>query len=125
MNVKWNELSARERDALVAEFVMEHEKVIGHESIHGGWVRRASGKPFINMEKCPTYTTDISVAWEVIEKMRSHYQITISTVERPTDKYACGLRYRMDDETEYTYAPTFPEAICIAALHACGVEVEQ
>ena len=122
--VKWAELSARERDALVAR------EVLGYTDY---WPEGAA----MNMERVPYYTTDIAAAWEVVEKMRERgllvevgnraqsvgvgkgwYAFAVSPDYEACDE--CGAPY----DPDYSVGATAPEAICIAALRACGVEVE-
>lgn len=58
----------------------------------------------------PSYSSDISAAWEVVEKMKDRYDR--STVEWVTFAAWCG---ELGDMT--------PSGICLAALKAVGVEV--
>lgn len=94
--MKWGEMSPRERDVLVAEKVM-------------GWTYLV-----------PRYTTDISVAWEVVEKWRLY------EVHKVGDWYTVwfyGIHPNTSDYAEAS-APTASEAICKAALKAVGVDIE-
>jgi hypothetical protein len=73
----------------------------------------------------PYYSTDIAAAWIVLEEVRKRgFAVTISTWDTSrewraefdgitTDRLAHGC----------VFAKTAPEAICVAALKALGVEV--
>lgn len=67
--------------------------------------------------KLLNYTTSISAAWEVVEKMSLYYNNFI--MER-TGSYLVQFQ----SGTYFVPAPTAPKAICLAALIAVGVEVE-
>jgi hypothetical protein len=97
--MKWNELSPRERDELIAT------KVMGWEN---PW------QPF-------QPSTDIADAWQVVEKFEPH-QITKSKTgfSHSDNKY----RAIVGKNQNVAYANTAPEAICKAALLAAGVEIE-
>jgi hypothetical protein len=141
--VSWKALSPRERDALVAERVMGWRRY--RSSYHpcyallsadllrdGAMVDQGAEVP---AEPCrdaygrvPHYTTDIAAAWEVVEQFKADgvwFSIESNAVEWEAD-----IRTVVNDDDEQVirlgvgYAMTAPEAICIAALRACGVEVE-
>ena len=71
----------------------------------------------------PHYSTSISAAWEVVEKLKAHYMITL--IGGPDDEGGCeewtcritarGYRSQLDTTWQAT-APTAPRAICLAAL---------
>lgn len=102
--------AGRELDALIAEKVMGIEPhIIGIE----------------NMMIYLPYSTDISAAWEVVEKM-----ISIRPEKEPNAEFAlvqrskewlCGYELY---ESWYCSASalTAPHAICLAALKAVGYE---
>ena len=121
-------LAPRERDALVAE------KVMGMESHDGEFYR-----PSVDSYAPPghmvlagprPYTTDISAAWEVVEKMEADdfwAKLTRKTetyyAGRPDiPEWHCWLRCvgagTRGDHTAYHVSA--PLAICIAALKAVG-----
>lgn len=138
--VTWGNLSARERDALVAERVMGWVKDGGRR---GFWFDPADPKLFYASgythdgsdydfpDFCPT--TDIAAAWEVVEKLveLGMYPDLISTGD-PVAWRCVVDKYIEDVDTDEALewprsavAATAPEAICIAALRAVGVEVDQ
>jgi len=71
----------------------------------------------------PRYSTDISAAWQVVEKFSSGYRIVISTTRYPWD-----CRIYADDKELRCVADasgkTAPEAICKAALLATIEEAQ-
>jgi len=120
VNYDWNSMTPRERDALVAEKVM-------------GWtdVKYASDIDwFMGIEPEQTdygisfigeYTTDISEAWAVLNKLKERVEYVRTTI---TDSrrgikvcvQTIGYSYRAE-------SVSLAEAICLAALRACGVEI--
>lgn len=121
MSKTWGEMSERERDALVAERVMgwvdfwpdgttdmaypPNEQVMGIE---------AERAPI------PHYSTDIAAAWQVAEKLdHDYYDVHIQNTPGLGDEWCVkltGLEHSV-------CANTLPEAICLAALKAHGIEV--
>jgi hypothetical protein len=102
MTLKWAEMTPRERDALVAEKVMGF---VVHP--HGGvW----DGKNPATYRTDFHPSTDISAAWEVVEKFKNG----------PRDD---AYHSFYDNATMSIYAIT-PERICLAALKAVGVDID-
>jgi hypothetical protein len=67
---------------------------------------------------CPQYSTNIADAWLVVEKMQEKgWLVSI----RNFPKWTCEICFY---DPIIVYAETAPLAICLAALKACGVEVE-
>jgi competence transcription factor ComK len=108
--------AGRELDALIAEKVM-------------GWKRKTI--KLVNMveeqdvlidprlktySQPPHYSTNIADAWLVVEKF-PQIDICMSKVD---DKWNCFIEFA----DHMAIAETAPLAICLAALKACGVEVE-
>ena len=117
--VRWSEMTERERDALVAERVMGWSRVHGNE-----WLNSA-GKLMIRPGR---FSTDIAAAWQVVERMHKNYWVASVSNPLPDDNEGEGdwvsasffdgmgiFDARMD---------TAPAAICLAALRACGVDIE-
>lgn len=109
--------SGRELDALVAE------KVMGFE-IANYTGERHKGVPVIRVNDlskavlaAKPYSTDISAAFEVVEKM-NHVVLTGGSGEWEAQMWS-------DNEEFSARSNTAPHAICLAALKACGVEVKQ
>lgn len=112
----WSEMSPRERDALVAEKVM-------------GWTPNGlgfdttTGFRTLEMSSFGSFqpSRDIAAAWEVVlmlEKMG--WDVIISPGSNLGGAW-CELQSM--DERHVARADTAPEAICLAALKAMGVEV--
>jgi hypothetical protein len=117
----------RELDKLVAEKVM-------------GWVdfwtdgifvmgyppnEQAMG---INAERAPVphYSTDISAAWAAVEKMRGReYQFSLHANVFTMPTYHVAFSHVEGTHGYRAESDTPALAICLAALRACGVEVEQ
>ena len=74
----------------------------------------------------PHYSTSIEAAWEVVEKLCEH-GCTVFTEYTADEEDGCAL-VDVDPETGeevlHAVADTIPHAICLAALKACGVEVD-
>lgn len=127
--VKWGALSARERDALVAERVMGWP-VIGDDEpyrhhVHKGGVVTARGPQAFRGRAIPDRwfpSTDIAAAWDVVDKLLETGRWATIEVERlGTSVYLSGNKAA--DDVEAVRLPA-PEAICIAALRSVGVDVE-
>lgn len=131
--------SDRPLDAMIAEHVMHTEKywairwggsgygdfptydeaVIHELKIFGD--RRAIIIPYWDE---PCYSTDISAAWQVVEKLG---MVTIENAT-PHGPWSVGFTaHDCEGEPHWVHveADTAPLAICLAALKACGVEVEK
>ncbi len=89
-------LPERERDAIVAEKVMGYDMEVE--------------------DPLPFYTTDIAAAWEVMEKMRKKYAVSIGV---GTKCHVVVLDVFLNQVAE-AWQPA-PLAICLAALKAVGV----
>lgn len=147
MKVKWLDLTRFERDILVEESVMGlcvHQWEAVHEddsSWEPDWQVRCvkCGKEtsgaYGNLRpvsgKANPYTTDIAWAWEVVEKLGAKslnavaHKVgfaTFTMARYPSGDWRASLVGH--GAVAAAIAPTAPEAICIAALRACGVEVE-
>jgi len=113
-----NELEAgRELDALVAE------KVMGWKKLNDtGLSWRSPDEGFSNL---PYFSTDISAAWQVVEKMRETRWIEVhSTIDGEWAAFYTPIGTTDMNQAihEYAKASTAPLAICRAALKAKGVE---
>jgi hypothetical protein len=113
--IKWNELTQRERDTLVAEKVMGW--VVTGEF---GYPNRNDGNIGSLTQKIPHYTTSIADAWQVVEKMHQTHMVAIFADKEYTVHMIPKVTIRCFNEA---ITSTAPEAICIAALRAVGCEV--
>jgi hypothetical protein len=137
---KWSTMTSRERDALVAE------KVIGFPDVT---ILPGLG-PVYNFTGCQgmprchvkNYTTDIAAAWEVIEHLTKDKRFNINPAtdgllftwhveqqindERKSNYYVRfefdGIKYDNHSSGD-GHADTAPEAICLAALRAVGIDI--
>lgn len=106
---KWFAMAPRERDAWVAEVVF------GWGSLGDGRMRSKDG---FMIRAIPEYTTDISAAWSVFEKLRENWLPALQDCDM------FGYRVVLQSDSEYRadvggiIAPTAPEAICLAAIIA-------
>lgn len=115
----WDQMTSRERDALVAETVMETPRHL----IFGTNYELGSGADFDIVNYAPQYTTDISAAWEVAEKMRENgFWYFIGSGSKEHGKIVVEFRPQGEDGVAVVMDDV-PEAICLAALRAKGVEV--
>lgn len=117
----------RKIDALVAEHVMDREIVWKDLDVRPKLF--VDGGPAT--EEMPFYSSDIAAAWEVVEKLPDY------DLKRRYGKWACtslgddcvwelDLPPGISDLTKLgAVADTAPLAICLAALKARGVEVEE
>ena len=77
-------------------------------------------------QKMPYYSTSISDAWEVVEKMKRHFP---SIVYNSSDSNSSmwNISFWKDEfggESWDAIAETAPRAICLAALKVIGVKIE-
>lgn len=112
--------TGRELDALVAE------KVMGESS---GYTHSRDNDFVVT---CSRYSTDISAAWLVVEKLRD---IGWSVAVCGDNGWGCTFYKVHTNGSEYIWATwkeshgpinadTAPLAICLAALEAVGVDIE-
>ena len=125
----WNTMTPRERDVLVAEKVMGIEGVRTITLIDGDGPRddfgtlsepylMADGRMGRRASQIKHYTTSIADAFEVVEKMEQEgfgWLVSRASAKAP---FTCWF-----GENHEGRADTKEEAINIAALRACGVEV--
>jgi hypothetical protein len=144
--IVWADLSPRERDALVGERVMgkrywlqqrgefrlavwsdaewepgkRHRAPANEAERHTATDALTAARTGFYGEH-PRYTTDIAAAWEVVEKMRETDDNMIPCIAWSVFGYwIAGFVFGGIADAK---AATAPEAIAIAALRACGVEV--
>ena len=135
--------AGRELDALVAEKVMGievqwrpwhdrhgnegREPYMANASRQG---RLARGQPLYSGGAINPYSTDISAAWEVVEKLRKSYRVRIhefgSGWQASLEIKDGRLRYPIEishEGDESANSDTAPHAICLAALKAVGIDI--
>lgn len=107
---KWAEMTPRERDALVEEKVFGTDRLFIEKLLAGE----------AGFQVLPYYTINIADAWGIMEKFD-----WIDVGRAKSGIWVCTIRfYEGFEYEEYkAYESTAPEAICIAALRASGVEI--
>jgi len=118
----------RELDALVAEKVMGAECSCDKPTKEPGSSNPYGMQGFCDVHGgvgCPDYSTSISAAWEVVEKLCQHdkfIQLTRGSWNQKTNSWTTWI-VEVDgpSSTERVEAPTAPLAICRAALKAIDV----
>ena len=135
----------RELDALVAEKVMGWKRVMAPPEPKGFPLQGAyhacdqwyDGDTRVACRECgdlPAYSTSISDAWEVVEKVEwQKFALFKHEVSKYTPEpywtvvwQSCGeiqLHAVVDDCCAFAEAFTAPHAICLAALKAVGHEL--
>ena len=97
------------------------------------WVKEHAGYEVWLWPIVPHYSTDIAAAWEVVEKRcedsQNYVEVTRIAASAPISR-ELGVIYSAVFATRNAtafraVAKTAPEAICLAALKALGVEVPQ
>jgi Phage ABA sandwich domain len=138
--IDWNSLSPERRDTLIAEKIMrwhpeeckpESYQVVAnldsyrcykcgkHAPIESGY--------YYHLQKTPRYSTSMDAAWLIVERMT---QLREPVYGSPFRIFTMELRNQADrhlHESDWIYnffLSLTPEAICIAALRACGIEVQ-
>ena len=94
---------SRKIDRLIAQHIMSNEILWG--------------------DTIPHYSTDIAKAWEVVEEMNPEYNFFIRMLHRPAVR-VIRKEYMGHENTSTIFDESAPMAICLAALKAKGVEVD-
>jgi len=118
--------AGRELNALVAEHVMGLEKLGCHDG-NCFYHIEMGGKGFKGLAK--SYSTAISPAWEVVEKLReSKMALSVMHVfEFADQKWAYIAKVETYNKADFIsdIRETAPHAICLAALKAVGYELSK
>ena len=132
--------AGRELDALVAEKVMEQsvtwfglgedKSLMFSDTIDRNEERRRRGEMLWGYPgggDVPEYSTNMTAAWEVVDRMRADawfvdLEDSSSLTYGPWWCQFARSRYTAKGEST---GQTAPHAICLAALKALGVEVEE
>jgi len=126
-------MTNREIDALVAEKIMGRKKTARYcydEKIEILLPESHIKSGFVDI---PHYSTDISAAWEVVEKMREkEFAFSIATVKHMANpiRYEWIAKFEFfRNQGEYCFEFEFNEneatAICLAALKALGIDASE
>lgn len=97
-------IPGRELDALIAE------KVMGLRC--PDWISCGRGRGAWE-HSLKHYSTDISAAWEVVEKLNLLERFELS---RRDKKFTITTYSQYENHSIYVEAPTAPHAVCLAAL---------
>ena len=134
-------VAGRELNALVAEEIFESPEVVPYiptksgpelmayhrgELMSGDGIWRQGDQSSTDSSWVPKpFSTDISAAWEVWEKLIEDgwYPDLITTYSHATQgqRYTCQMHHAdIQDAPHHAVADTAPHAICLAALKAVG-----
>lgn len=97
----------RQIDTLVAQYVM-------------GLPDKDINRRTMVRSDLPHYTTDIAAAWQVVEKLKKHGFYAVIWVKPGIVQLYCHNEVCTIEEKG-----TVPLAICLAALKAVGVEIDE
>ncbi|PAF31886.1 hypothetical protein [Paenibacillus sp. 7516] len=106
--------AGRELDSLVAEKIMGLELVEEMLAAYPRYWLPEYDKTY--HRAVPLYSTDISAAWSVVERMRTEYKQFITLIDNAHLNY--DVRFSGDKSKEYTRLSNVSHAICRAALLA-------
>jgi hypothetical protein len=116
--IHWQALTPEQRDALVAEKVMEqriHVEPAGETEYDLALViNDAAG--VARIEPIPRYTQSLDAAWLVVERIEDA-NVTVTHIPRAYQR--CTIEFYDGNRIE-VFENTAPEAICVAALRAVG-----
>jgi hypothetical protein len=118
---KWIDMTPRERGALIADKVMGWKWLEDIDDEYS--VFATDDNPYNNRVVGHNFCPDESIlyAWEVLEHMRE--QGCWVAVSDARNKYKAVFMWS-EPKLGEAFAKTAPEAICLAALRAVGVDVE-
>jgi hypothetical protein len=113
---------SRKIDALVAEHVMGLETTTawGEPFIVTETLLKENGLPHKICITLPAYSTDISAAWEVVEKLRALPNTWVRF--NAYEEYDCYIEQEGEITTGSYHQKAMPMAICLAALKLKGID---
>ena len=117
MENKGEKPSSRKIDALVAEHVMGLE-MAGPDCPES--FLQSYGSKCRGALPVPYYSTDVAVAWEIVEKLRHDY----GDLQIDLDRSGANSIEIYEPEIVVNNFHSFPRMVCEAALKAKGVSVE-
>lgn len=118
--------AGRELDALIAEKVM-HLKQLDNSQLFEAFPTRGFCPP-------PYYSTDISAAWEVVEKVSSSWLVkspweNVFQIHFTNGHYGnFEIILKLDNGdvvSQWVCGETAPHAICLASLKIIGHDIEK
>lgn len=133
--IQWAKLEPKERNRLVAENVMGWDP---NAPCKGTWVSldpepdglyctgcgaeigwgTKNWDDYHDQPRAKAYTQSMDLAWQIVD-LCSGIELSMSTKGR----WHCKLWYKEQIALAHTSTPQ--EAICIASLRACGVEIAE
>jgi len=108
--------AGRELDALIGGKLFG----IRYEFVYNDYMIPDSEDP-IAYDVCPNYSTDISAAWQVLEKLLSiieNQDIHIEHLGNHNESWGVSTCYELGEWKDWVRAETAPLAICLAGLKA-------
>jgi len=122
--MKWSEMSARERDLLIAATVLARtdgtERVTPPDAASAGTLRETE------QEELPPYSREVGAAWQVVEHLNDRIlpdgtRVTLSSVDyaRSARAWHAAFQAAMGSERAWTasaWSSTAADALCQAAL---------
>ncbi len=118
--MKWTEMSARERDVLIAA------RVLGRADALAGASISADDASALREGELPAYSREIGAAWQVVERLNDRdlpdgTHVTLASVDyaRAARAWHAAFQAAMGSARAWTagaWATTAADAICQAAL---------
>lgn len=123
-------------DTCIALYVMGWNRLTHKDLNRRVWIQNGNDTKWV--DDIPKYSTDISAAWEVVERIKSIRPVLNDFglhIDHPQEfnicwddgMWKCCWRpYNLDGVTSLeTEAETAPHAICLAALKAMDIEINE
>lgn len=115
-SMKWDEMTAEQKNVLIAQ------KVFGHKITAYGSILKDD-----QVYPTPDYSTDIREAWKIVEKLGEKlFDIRLYREEGLLAKYCVNIWVRDGGRIAGSGDSnvSMPDAVCMAALRAMGVEID-
>ena len=119
-------MNPREIDVLVAEHVLGIKAQMAVDN--SGWMywEKLDNAWEGQWSRLPHYSTDISAAWKVVEKMlESNGVYDFGCCNRYGETFSSWFYPNADESYTCSFDKTAPMAICLAALAARGVKYDK
>ncbi len=122
--MKWSEMSARERDIMIAATVLAPTD--GTESVALTGEANADTLREAEQGELPSYSREVSAAWRIVDRLNDRVlpdgtRVTLASVDyaRGARAWHAGFQSAMGSERAWTanaWASTVADALCQAAL---------
>lgn len=106
----------RELDMLVAEKVMQWRCETLWSKLSGEYIGKCENYGRACAQHCPSYSTDIADAWEVVEKLQPRWVVNISCLGDHLVTIT-GMKKDIEQKRFQSHEYSAPHAICLAALN--------